>query len=537
VDRASDTQRGLVECREGPDGEVLVARYGMEVAAGDLRRLQRLESEFGHERVQRWADEGIPVGTMGKPRDMEAYRERKADDASEGEDGPRRGEPSSGNDLAEPVQPTLRVSSPDDPAEREAEAVAERVIEMDTPANADAGREEEAGATVYDDRFGRVVPTVPAHRASRSTIPEGTGAAVRNAISGEGKPLPARTREEFESKMGADFSDVRVHTGMAADGATRSINAEAYTMGTDIAFADGNYAPHSRGGKELLAHELTHVVQQSQRVRARIQRQFSGSDDSGNQSGSNEEAAPTIDRNWVPSGWEEQTYDVSGESCEELRQQILKQDVSCDDGKNVGQNRAAATCFGARCQLSNVLFTIPQPNENISTQEIEGEDKVEVTVDEVTIADFDFSLSFTRKVIMPRWEGLEDADTNFRSKWVSFVTALQEHERAHIELAEQKYLEIEKTLKQHVESVPEDVTSVVRDELDGMVVKKEEGESTPEKVTAELGDEISNLSTGVGSEKLEAYVEEERHKQIEQLAKAQEKLHKRIGEKESFTCD
>jgi len=105
VDRARDTQRGLVECREGPDGEVLVARYGMEVAAGELRRLQRLESEFGHERVQRWADEGIPVGTMGRPRDMEAYRERKADDASEGEDGPRRGEPSLGNDLAEPVQP------------------------------------------------------------------------------------------------------------------------------------------------------------------------------------------------------------------------------------------------------------------------------------------------------------------------------------------------------------------------------------------------------------------------------------------------
>jgi len=90
-DAASDTQRGLVECRDGPDGEALAARYGMDVAAGELQRLQRLESEFGRDRVQRWADEGIPVGAMGKPRDMEIYRERKTDDVSEGEDGPRRG--------------------------------------------------------------------------------------------------------------------------------------------------------------------------------------------------------------------------------------------------------------------------------------------------------------------------------------------------------------------------------------------------------------------------------------------------------------
>jgi hypothetical protein len=80
--------------------------------------------------------------------------------------------------------------------------------------------------------------------------------------SGGGSPLDEETRADMESRLGHDFSDVRVHTGGAADESARSVNAQAYTAGSDIVFASGRYDPTSDSGKHMLAHELTHVVQQ-----------------------------------------------------------------------------------------------------------------------------------------------------------------------------------------------------------------------------------------------------------------------------------
>lgn len=74
--------------------------------------------------------------------------------------------------------------------------------------------------------------------------------------------------------MGADFSDVSVHTGQKADAAAKSINAEAYTMGSDIAFGKGNYNPQSASGQKLLAHKLTHVAQQSRPSANRVTNRF-----------------------------------------------------------------------------------------------------------------------------------------------------------------------------------------------------------------------------------------------------------------------
>src|SRR6185503_3554264 len=70
-------------------------------------------------------------------------------------------------------------------------------------------------------------------------------------------------RAFFEPRFGANFSQVRVHTDTQAARTASSINAKAFTIGRDIAFAAGQYAPHSGEGQRLLAHELTHVVQQS----------------------------------------------------------------------------------------------------------------------------------------------------------------------------------------------------------------------------------------------------------------------------------
>jgi hypothetical protein len=83
-----------------------------------------------------------------------------------------------------------------------------------------------------------------------------------NALKSGGSPLPSATQAFFESRFGADFSNVRVHTGSEAEGTASAINARAYTSGRHIVFGAGQYAPNSRTGQHLLAHELTHVVQQ-----------------------------------------------------------------------------------------------------------------------------------------------------------------------------------------------------------------------------------------------------------------------------------
>jgi hypothetical protein len=80
--------------------------------------------------------------------------------------------------------------------------------------------------------------------------------------SGGGAPLPVDTRADMEARFGQDFGDVRVHTDAAAHGSAKSVNAQAYTVGPNIVFQRDNYDPASESGRHMLAHELTHVVQQ-----------------------------------------------------------------------------------------------------------------------------------------------------------------------------------------------------------------------------------------------------------------------------------
>ncbi len=87
------------------------------------------------------------------------------------------------------------------------------------------------------------------------------GATSIPGASGPGAPLAPDTRAFFEPRLGADLSRVRVHTDAAAGASARAANARAFTTGDDIAFGPGRYDPRSDDGKQLLAHELTHVVQ------------------------------------------------------------------------------------------------------------------------------------------------------------------------------------------------------------------------------------------------------------------------------------
>jgi len=80
--------------------------------------------------------------------------------------------------------------------------------------------------------------------------------------SGGGQPLDTETRADMEGRLGHDFSDVRVHTDSRASESAKSVSAHAYTVGSNIVFQRDAYDPGSDSGKHMLAHELTHVVQQ-----------------------------------------------------------------------------------------------------------------------------------------------------------------------------------------------------------------------------------------------------------------------------------
>ncbi|GAB1421013.1 hypothetical protein MASR2M15_11450 [Anaerolineales bacterium] len=80
---------------------------------------------------------------------------------------------------------------------------------------------------------------------------------------GGGQSMPSNVQSQMESAFGADFGQVRIHSDSQSDQLSRSISAKAFTTGQDIFFRQDAYEPGSSGGKELLAHELTHVVQQN----------------------------------------------------------------------------------------------------------------------------------------------------------------------------------------------------------------------------------------------------------------------------------
>ena len=93
---------------------------------------------------------------------------------------------------------------------------------------------------------------------------------VRQVLNGAGQPLDTATRGAMEQRFGHDFGRVRIHADGKADASARAVGASAYAVGPHIVFARGQYAPATKAGEMLLAHELTHVLQQpATRARAR----------------------------------------------------------------------------------------------------------------------------------------------------------------------------------------------------------------------------------------------------------------------------
>jgi hypothetical protein len=113
----------------------------------------------------------------------------------------------------------------------------------------------------FGNRFVQRVLAQARSEAAGEATPDVEGAIQR--ARGGGQALDSGTRAGMESSFGADFSSVRVHSGAQADTLNQSLNARAFTTGQDVFFRQGAYNPGSSSGRELLAHELTHVVQQN----------------------------------------------------------------------------------------------------------------------------------------------------------------------------------------------------------------------------------------------------------------------------------
>jgi hypothetical protein len=145
------------------------------------------------------------------------------------------------------LQRKLNIGASNDPLEHDADRVAEQV--MAAPMHATASR--------APLRIQRHV----AH-AGEVSDSEMVPASVDRVLAGSGRPLDRMLRQDMEQRFGHDFSRVRVHTDGAAHESAHAVGALAYTVGDRMVFAHGQYQPHAASGRRLLAHELTHVVQQ-----------------------------------------------------------------------------------------------------------------------------------------------------------------------------------------------------------------------------------------------------------------------------------
>jgi hypothetical protein len=158
---------------------------------------------------------------------------------------------------------TLTVGPADDPHEREADAVADTVVRRLRQPDGSTGDEQMARST--GPRVQRAAAVVG---AAGGDLDDATSTKIERARSG-GKPLDAPTRSSMEGAFGADFSAVRIHDDHQASELSTSIQASAFTIGSDIFFNGGSPDTDNAAGQHLLAHELAHTIQQSPASAAR----------------------------------------------------------------------------------------------------------------------------------------------------------------------------------------------------------------------------------------------------------------------------
>lgn len=164
------------------------------------------------------------------------------------------------------LQPKLTVGPANDAYEREADRVADAVMRM--PESDERIQrmcpecEEEVQRQPADEEEEEELVAAKSLPGETPEVSDGVEARIQS-LRGGGRPLPEPTRAFFEPRFGESFAGVRVHDDARAQTLARAVNARAFTVGQDVVFGAGQLAPETASGQRLLAHELTHVVQQS----------------------------------------------------------------------------------------------------------------------------------------------------------------------------------------------------------------------------------------------------------------------------------
>jgi uncharacterized protein DUF4157 len=169
------------------------------------------------------------------------------------------------------VQTKLTVGTPGDKYEQEADQVAAEVMRMPEPLLQSAYPCVEGSPRCQREQSNQKNQQTTRTQSSRSKWSE-TPPLVQKALRSSGQPLDQDTRSFFEPRYQYDFAKVRVHTNKTATEYARLLSANAFTIGQDIVFGSHQFAPKTDEGKRLLAHELTHVVQQTGLPQRIIQR-------------------------------------------------------------------------------------------------------------------------------------------------------------------------------------------------------------------------------------------------------------------------
>jgi hypothetical protein len=177
-------------------------------------------------------------------REKPAVKEKPQQKSDRSASGKRRVNPLWQSLALKPAK--LSINRAGDPSEREADAMAEQV-------SRGPAQSAEAGAPLQVRRVAGPSPGQP----------DAAPPSVYEAVASGGSSLEPPLQDEMEQRFGHDLSEVRLHSGPVAEQSTREVNAEAYTVGGDIVFGAGQFAPGTDAGRRLLAHELTHVLQQS----------------------------------------------------------------------------------------------------------------------------------------------------------------------------------------------------------------------------------------------------------------------------------
>lgn len=145
----------------------------------------------------------------------------------------------------------------------------QRVVEDGHVARMEAEQKEEEQVQRQEDAREE---TDVQKKESPSTTTAVNNSGYIGTLGGKGNQLPAKANYFFSSRMGYDFSSVKIHTGKEASESAKSLNAQAYTVGNNIVFNEGRYDTESSEGKTLLAHELAHVVQNKKASKKSLQK-------------------------------------------------------------------------------------------------------------------------------------------------------------------------------------------------------------------------------------------------------------------------